>query len=138
MSFWEDWNNPEIARTWNSALDALDSGLKLFAGQHPEAEFQITRTHWDSPEMEIRWTKGNISRNVCVVIEGRKWPLELRFEGNIWDPQHHFDHKVLGGFTALNAEEISQKLVPSFSDVWHLIDSADLNGQALATANRGD
>jgi hypothetical protein len=81
---WQDWQNPNTKLLWDSILDRLESIAVTFAETHPEWECAVTRTHWDAPNLEVRWRSNGLERNVNQLIRGTEWPVAIEFSGAAW------------------------------------------------------
>ena len=82
---WEDWNDSETAASWNEILDVLEDEARRFAtSREEELKFFVTAGRWDEPDVEVRWTDGDLQRNVHLMANGKAWPLEVEYSAGVW------------------------------------------------------
>jgi hypothetical protein len=93
---WEDWRDSQTAATWNAALGVLEEGARQFASER-EKELRITVTsgRWDEPDVELRWGPGMTQRNIHMLIQGERYPLNIEFSAGAWeDHDRDVDGKI--------------------------------------------
>lgn len=84
---WEDWENKRTRRFWNEVLDILEETTRAVIQKHSQSSsftFDLTRTRWDSPDVELYWESGNICRNVHIQVQNKSWPVQLMLTGAAW------------------------------------------------------
>ncbi len=115
---WEDWNDAETAATWNEILDVLEDEARRFAtSREEELKFFVTAGRWDEPDVEVRWTDGDLQRNVHLMANGKTWPLEVEYSAGVWldfdessGRKRIWDSKVVSTRRVENVEELRRHI----------------------------
>ena len=106
---WDLWEIPEKAKSFNQVLDRLEKEAVAFAERHryrfPRQEvaardfpahlvyesepihFSLTRSIWDEPDIELRWSTGVMERNIHLVLSSSDKPAKLVVAGAAWQDE---------------------------------------------------
>ena len=81
---WEAWQDPQTKQLWGQILGQLEIAAREFARFHSDWQYEVIRTEWDAPNVELRWSSAGLDRNVNMLVKGTEWPVEVEFSGAAW------------------------------------------------------
>lgn len=111
---WSDFQNDATLAVWKPALDVILEGCRQYSADHPELGCTLVPLAWDSPDVELSWNSGGLSRNLHVTLTNKQWPVKVQFSGNVWfdqpDQQRQFRALDLSTIEAATPSQLRDEL----------------------------